>query len=226
MTAIGIDGYPAGWVAARVDPGSPGVSWATADVAGIGSLLDPGCVIGIDMPVGLVDEGWRECDLEAKRQLGRAGSRVFMTPPRAVLELGISAPNAEVQALSRRLTGQGSSRQAMGLAQRVLVLDTTLARAESGLRDRVLEVHPELAFAEMAGRVLASKKSAAGVGQRLSALRTWLTDVDQALACTPPDVPVDDALDALAAAWSAARWRDARARTLPPAATRPPFIVI
>ena len=226
MTVIGIDGYPAGWVAARVEPGSPAVTWATTDVAGIGSLLDPTCVIGVDMPIGLAEEGWRTCDLEAKSHLGRSGSRVFMTPPRAVLELGITAPNAEVQALSRRLTGQGTSRQAMGLAERILALDAALASLRSDDRAGVVEVHPELTFTELTGRVLASKKSAAGVGQRLLALRAWLPDLDRALAGAPADVPVDDALDALACAWSADRWRTARARTVPGDAGAPPCIVV
>lgn len=226
MVVIGIDGYPSGWVAARVDPRSPDVTWSTSDVDGIGTLLDPTCIVGVDMPIGLADRGWRPCDLEARSALGRAGSRVFLTPPRAVLELGIAAPNDDVQHLSRLLTGQGTSRQAMGLAERILVLDDVLAHTTTDGHAIVLEVHPELAFAEMTGTVLASKKSAAGVGQRLVALGAWLDDVDRALSGAPPDVPVDDALDALAAAWSAARWRDGRARTLPSSATSPPFIVV
>lgn len=226
MSVMGVDGYPAGWVAARLKPGSVGVTWVTCSVAGIGAVLDPESVIGIDMPIGLASTGWRQCDLEARAELGRAGSRVFLTPPRPVLELGIAAPNAEVQALSRTLTGQGTSRQAMGLAERILVLDAVLATTPPDARRRVLEVHPELAFAEMSGRVLASKKSAAGVGQRLLALATWLPDVESALATAPPDVPVDDALDALACAWSAARWRDGRARTIPTRTQGAPVITV
>jgi len=226
VAVIGIDGYPSGWVAARVDPRSRDITWSTSDVGGISTLLDPACIIGVDMPIGLVERGWRECDLAARSALGRAGSRVFLTPPRAVLELGIAAPNDDVQHMSRLLTGQGTSRQAMGLAERILVLDNALTHASSDRHATVLEVHPELAFAEMTGQVLASKKSAAGVGQRIAALGAWLDDVGRALASAPHDVPVDDALDALAAAWSAARWRDGRARTLPPSATEPPFIVV
>ena len=226
MTVIGIDGYPSGWVAARVTVASNDVTWSTSDVAGTATLLDPECVVGIDMPIGLANEGWRECDVQAKAELGRAGSRVFMTPPRAVLELGIEAPNTEVQALSRTLTGQGTSRQAMGLAERILALDAALTTSPATVRGTVLEVHPELAFAELAGQVLESKKTAAGVGQRILALRSWLPAVDQILASAQPGVPVDDALDALACAWSAARWREGRARTVPPGATAAPFIAV
>lgn len=228
MTVTGIDGYPRGWVAARLDPlvSSPTIHWATCEVTDIASLLGTDDVVGIDMPIGLADRGWRECDHQARTALGRAGSRVFLTPPRAVLALGLGAPNADVQRLSRELTGQGTSRQAMGLAERILALDTALAARPTDDTRSIIEVHPELSFAEMAGRPLASKKGAAGVGERLQALSVWLPDPASALAGVPHDVPVDDALDALACAWSAQRWRCASARTLPASAVTAPCIVI
>lgn len=227
MTVIGIDGYRGGWVAARVTTRAARltVAWTTCTVHAIGDLLDPTCIVGVDMPVGLAHGGWRECDTLARAALGRAGSRVFMTPPRAVLELGLAAPNDVVQQRSRELTGQGTSRQAMGLAERILALDAALSLGPDQ-RGRVLEVHPELAFAEMAGCVLAGKKTAAGVGQRLIALQSWLPSAESALAQAPDDVPVDDALDALACAWSAARWHAGTARTLPEDAAEAPFIAI
>lgn len=226
MTIIGIDGYPGGWVAARVDRSTSDVQWSVCEVAEIAMLLDPACTVGIDMPIGLAEAGWRDCDLLAKTELGRAASRVFLTPPRSVLQLGLAAPNARVQEESRRLTGQGTSRQAMGLAERILALDAALAgRAGSGTGS-VIEVHPELSFAEMAGRPLASKKSAAGVGERLEALSAWIPDPAAALARAPHDVPVDDALDALACAWTAQRWGAGTGRTLPPSAEAAPRIVV
>ena len=223
MTApiIGIDGYPRGWVAARIDDDV--LTWSTGAVDAIADLLDPKAVTAIDMPIGLADTGWRACDIAAKTQLGHAASRVFMTPPRSVLQLGFGAPNQVVQDLSRELTGQGTSRQAMALAERILALDAAVESRQSG-RGTVLEVHPELSFAQMAGRVLASKKSARGVAERLDALTTWRPRVLHEIAHAPADVPVDDALDALACAWSAQRWLTGAAETLPIGSTEPPFI--
>lgn len=220
---IGVDGYRGGWVAARVtgSAASATVMWATCSVGAISELLDPACVVGIDMPIGLADSGWRACDQHAKQVLGRAGSRVFLTPPRAVLELGMGAPNAVVQERSRALTGQGTSRQAMALAERILVLDSALTRHRG--RD-VIEVHPELSFAQLAGTVLAPKTTAAGVGQRIAALGAWLPGVVVALAHAPADVPVDDALDALACAWTAQRWEAGTAVTVPEDRDTGPFI--
>jgi predicted RNase H-like nuclease len=221
IAAAGIDGYPGGWVRATL--ARDAITWSTAAVDGIADLLDAHTITAVDMPIGLSDDGLRDCDRLARRELPGAASRVFTTPPRPVLALGLAAPNADVQALSAHLTGAGVSRQALGLATRILALDAALAANPALI---AVEVHPELSFAELAGRVLVRKKSAAGVGERIAALLTWRDDIATTLASVPPDVPIDDALDALAALWSAVRWRDDRARTLPAAAVERPFIAI
>jgi predicted RNase H-like nuclease len=201
---IGIDGYPGGWVGA-VWSGST-VTWRTAPIGAFDTLCDEAAVICVDIPVGLADHGWRSCDLRARELLGAARSRVFMTPPRDVILLGLSVPNEEVQQVARELTGQGVSRQALGLATRVLDVDGQLPDP------RILEVHPELSFQRMAGEVLPSKKQARGVARRISSLSQALVDIDvlAALEACPADVPIDDSLDALAALWTARRHADGR----------------
>ena len=219
--AVGIDGCPGGWIAACLADGS--VAWSFAAVADIATLIPAGAWVGVDMPIGLLASGLRECDALARRELPGAASRVFTTPPRPVLELGPTAPNADVQALSRALSGQGVSRQALHLAPRILALDAALSALPG---HRVVEVHPELAFAELAGRVLDRKATPEGLQQRVAALGTWLPGVDALLAGRPAGVPVIDALDALATLWSAMRWRDGFARTIPSGATEVPFVVV
>ena len=229
---VGIDGYRGGWVAVR-HVGRSGAAdaatadsldWATAPVDAIGDLLPDRCIAAIDMPIGLLDSGERECDALARRRLPGATSRVFVTPPRAVLELGLQAPNDQVQRLCRALTGSGVSRQALGLASRVLALDHYLAGNADAV---VVEAHPEISFCAMtAGPPLASKKCAAGVGQRMAALRSWLPEVDAVVSRAPTEVPIDDALDALACLWTAQRWAAGTAATLPERAQARPFIAI
>jgi predicted RNase H-like nuclease len=217
---VGIDGYPGGWVAARLHQDT--VTWATAGVDGVSDLISQDAITAIDMPIGILDSGERECDLLARRALSGAASRVFITPPRRVLEIGLAAPNHAAQEAARQLMGKGVSRQALGLATRILALDAALNQIEGV----VLEVHPEISFAELAGHVLDSKKRARGIGQRMAALETWLPNAADIVADTPADVPIDDSLDALAALWSAARWRDGNARTLPVGTRVRPFIAI
>ena len=113
--------------------------------------------------------------------------------------------------------------QALALGPRILALDAALA-ADPSLD--VVEVHPEVCFAELTGEVLPPKKTTAGATRRIAALQAWRPDVLDTLADTPGDVPLDDALDALAALWSAVRWGAGRARTLPEGATDRPFIAV
>jgi predicted RNase H-like nuclease len=79
--------------------------------------------------------------------------------------------------------------------------------------DRVVEVHPELSFRELDCRVRDRKGSARGTIQRLGALRAVM-DVEEALTEAPPGIPVTDALDACAAAWSARRIADGAAESV------------
>lgn len=85
------------------------------------------------------------------------------------------------------------------------------------LQSRAVEVHPEVSFARLAGATLPPKRTAAGRGARLDVLASWLPDPDAALAAAPRPARPDDALDALAAAWSARRWLAGEAEVLPSA---------
>ncbi len=151
-------------------------------------------VAGIDMPLGLLESGWREADREARGLLGPRRSSVFAIPPRAVWT------QASYQAAGQRcreLTGQGFSIQAWGL--RAKLLEANRYRGTCG--HRLYEVHPELAFGAMAGAPLAlSKHTAAGRDMR----RELLSRAGIAIPPVPP-APVTDTLDAAAVAWSA--WR-------------------
>ena len=217
QSLAGIDGYAKGWVIAILRDRH--IVWRTCGIHELKSELTECDVIGIDIPIHLVTTGWRACDREAKVAMGKSGSRVFMTPPKAVLELGFAAPNEEVQRLSIELTGKGVSRQAMALAERVLAVNALLPD------ERFHEVFPELVFAALDGAVLPSKKTAAGAGARMRALDPWLTTLGTSCALLmkqcPTDVPVDDALDALAALAGALRISNGVANRWPASGNQP-----
>jgi len=207
---LGVDGARGGWVAASVEVDR--TSGRTADVAFraladiAAALATDAAAVGVDMPVGLPDTGRRECDLIAKALLGRAHSRVFLTPPRAVL---YAAGYAEALLVHRRLVdGRGLSVQTWHLVPRMREVDAVAGDP------RLVEVHPELSFAALAGQVLASKHTAAGRAQRLAVLRAWVPGLGETIRL-PAGRTAGDALDALAAAWSAARWLAGTGRSLP-----------
>ncbi len=75
------------------------------------------------------------------------------------------------------------------------------------LDQRLIEVHPEVSFRQLAGRPLESKKTMLGQNQRLEALATAGIHLDH---------PVnDDLLDAAVGAWTAGRYAQGQALPLP-----------
>ena len=196
---LGVDGWRGAWVGALLG-GRRVTLLALADAHAVLEVPDVE-LIGIDMPIGLSDDGARACDVQARRRLGRAGSSVFPAPLRVVLGCADYAAACEE---SRAASGKALSVQAWNLVPAIRSLDEALGEPPS---DRVVEVHPELAFRALDDRVDTPKASARGLAQRIRALQPVM-DVLDALAAAPPGVPAADALDACAAAWSARRLAD------------------
>jgi predicted RNase H-like nuclease len=192
---IGVDGCRGGWIAAAVEDGTVDWSWC-ADIV---PVVRQRVVTGIDVPIGLLDRGHRACDTEARRRVGTRRSSVFPAPSRQVLS---AVSYADARRILNELGGASMSAQAFGIVRAIKSVDDVMSRS---LEKRLIETHPEVSFATMTGSELAPKKTAAGVAQRISALGAWI-DVLGALASVPAGVPIDDALDALACAWSAQRF--------------------
>jgi predicted RNase H-like nuclease len=196
----GVDGTKGGWVAITLEDGR----FDSDHVLPMGTTFDElgdVAVIAIDVPIGF---GPREADDAARRLLGgRAASTVFRTPTRALLE-GPFGP------------GLGISAQAHALGPRILQA-TRLAETDP----RISEVHPEVSFRAMndGSPLQHRKKSAGGALERIALLRRQGIELD-ALTVTAT-APLDDVVDAAAAAWSARRIARGEAESLP----HPPELV-
>jgi len=215
VRVTGVDACRGGWVAVSlpVSPDGAGPTITVTVGASLAALLAPEedpwgtAVVGIDMPLGLLEAGWREADRAARRLLGPRRSSVFATPPRAVwAETSYRAANQRC----RELTGQGFSIQAWGL--RAKLLEANRYRETCG--HPLYEVHPELAFGTLAGVPLAASKHS-GVGRDLR--RELLARAGIAIPGGHPATILGDILDAAAVAWSARRIAAGRAVTLPSA---------
>jgi predicted RNase H-like nuclease len=161
-------------------------------------------VVGIDMPLGLLADGWREADALARRALGRRGVTVFAIPPRPVWR---QPTYAEANRVCRELTGKGLSAQTWGLRGKLLEADAYRRKSPAQL----YEVHPELAFAALAGAPIAtSKHTPAGLATR----RKLLTRAGLTLPAKVAGAAENDLLDAAAVAWSARRIAAGEAVTL------------
>lgn len=215
-TVTGVDGCAAGWVAVTLGPESrTAATWVRIAVAATLDGLPLTGVTGIDMPLGLLDAGWRDADLLARRALGRRGVTVFAIPPRAVWEC---ETYAEANLVCRDLTGKGFSVQAWGLRRKIAEADEFRRRAQPAPSPvQLFEVHPELAFTALAGAPLPdSKHTAAGLAVR----RALLAAVDITLPTRVPGAAEDDLLDAAAVAWSARRIAAGQATVLTSPAQR------
>ena len=205
--AVGVDAYKGGWVAIVLRNRSV---HRCGVYSGFQELLDDhpsASVVAVDIPIGLPVSGGREADSLARKLVGPRRSSVFPTPPRSVLE---AASYSDALAMARNLGVGGISKQSFGLAPKILQVDE-IARGD----DRIHEVHPEVSFRRMAGQPLKySKKSWNGASQR----RLLLAQHDIVL---PDDLgeagltPIDDVLDAAAAAWTADRISRGKAVSLP-----------
>ena len=158
-------------------------------------------VVGVDIPIGIPESGPRPADIAARRFVGARGSSVFPTPVRPVLE----APTyAEARAIAVELTDKSVSSQSYALRHRILEVDEHARRDE-----RVIEVHPEVSFSELARRPLRSKHRTGGLAERRALLDEAGIDMPESV----PRIAEPDLLDATVAAWTAARF--ARDEALP-----------
>jgi predicted RNase H-like nuclease len=148
--------------------------------------------VAIDIPIGLPRQGQRRCDVEARRLLGPRRNSVFPAPVRAALGC---TTWAEAGARTREVDGRGLSHQVFNLFAKINEVDSLLSPMH---QEHVVEAHPELCFAAMAGAPLVhGKRTPAGRAERSELLRVAVTRL--------PGAAVDDVLDAHAALWTARR---------------------
>jgi predicted RNase H-like nuclease len=204
VAVLGVDGWRGEWVGALLD-GRSVTLLVLPDAAAVLAVPDVE-VIGIDMPIGLSEDGVRACDLEARRRLSRAGASgtVFPAPVRPVLA---AHSYAEARRLAVAASGRSISAQSWNLVSSIRQVDDALGDPPT---ERVVEVHPELAFRSLDPRVRDRKALPRGQTQRIRALLPVM-DVLDGLAEAPAGPPVVDMLDACAATWSARRIADGAA---------------
>lgn len=187
LRICGVDGCPGGWIVAD--------EVGCRVVPNLAELVSGYDIIGIDMPIGLAEDGMRACDIGARKALFHRASTVFSAPPRSLLAI-TDYPTANAR--SRECFGRGISKQSFMIWGKIRELD-----AHAQLHpDRFVEIHPECSFAAMAGEPLPTKHSDPGKKFRKKFLGKHFGDL--------PDVPsgahTADLLDSYAVLWSARRF--------------------
>ena len=201
---VGLDGTRGGWVAVALRGGEFLAARLLAGAPEALSQWPKAEAYGIDIPIGLVD-ATRHADAAARAALGRRGSTVFPAPCATALA---QETYAEANVTQRRLVAAGLSKQAYMLKERIV------DAARVAKDPRVHEIHPELAFARIAGEPLPPKRTWAGMRARIR----WLGHRGVTLPEDLGDVgraPVDDVLDAAVVALAAKHVREGTARKFP-----------
>ncbi len=141
----GVDGCPAGWIAALWDGAGRLTSQLCQNFAEVMAL--PARVIAVDMPIGLPERSGRPPEREVRAKLGERQSSVFAVPSeRAVY----CADYAQACAVNLRHSDPPKkvSKQCFHLFPKMREIDALIAPDH---QSRIFESHPELAFWMMNG---------------------------------------------------------------------------
>lgn len=219
VDVIGVDGCAGGWIAASRDARGAVRCRRVDTLAELFRASNRPRVVAVDIPIGLLGRGARDCDVEARRLLGVRKSSVFPAPIRPVLT---ATSQADASRIRHQVEDKRVSMQAWAIVPKIVEVDGFL-RADEARREIVREVHPEVSFFFLNGErpMSAPKKTADGQAERLSVLRKWGGEaIVEALARRRElRCKADDIVDALVALWTAERIACGRAVSIP---ARPP----
>ena len=203
---VGIDGCRGAWIAVSMGIGDQYLNWRKYQ--SLSELLKEAAdieVVGIDIPIGLPEKGPRDCDVNARKLLGKRGSSVFPAPIRAVLSAKDYRHACDIR---EKIEGKKMSKQAWAIVQKIREVDFLL-KERGELRSLFYEVHPEVSFYFMGGDEpnRHSKKQRLGIEERIKKLVPHFgTNYGYVRGIQDEHgVSEDDVVDALAALWSAGR---------------------
>lgn len=208
VSAIGVQSCNAGWLAVHEHGGDFDfvVEKKFADLA----KRFPRAFVGINLPIGLLDEGVRNCDSLARKRMGEQGNTIQDAPLRPTLA---AQNNEEANELRKKIDGQKYSESEWQRLLKIREVDEVVMKDEN-LRGRIYEVHPELSFAHLnygkpiSGTITSVEGREARINALVSAWRReW---IDEMLArvekeYSPDEVAPDDLINAIACLWSTQR---------------------
>lgn len=211
----GADGCKTGWLCLLAEStNAPLTAFIAPTFQTLVDRLPQGGILAVDIPIGIPDCGPRQCDIEARRQLGPRRSSVFPAPIRAVLE----SPSYEQACATRQaIDGKRMSKQAFAITPKIREVDLVLRGGDVAGRE-VRECHPEVSFALWAGAPLSfAKKKVEGRAERAALIDAVWPGLRENLRRTLPRgaYATDDLHDAFAALWTAARICSGSALVLP-----------
>ena len=202
---VGVDGCRAGWIALALSPGNN-----RSQVNVFGRFADlvaeygPAAVIAVDMPIGLPNRiagSGRGPEQSIRPYLGARQSSVFSIPARAAVEAETYRDACDL-AQQYSEPSRKVSKQVFNLFGKIREIDRLL-QADMGLRERLIECHPEFAFCRLNSMVpMATPKkirgavNPEGVAERVELLAQYGIDRDLFADGPPRGAAMDDLVDA------------------------------
>ena len=204
MHIAGVDGCRGGWLCVEELNGAVR-GHIIESLAALLAALPTLEVVAIDIPIGLPEQGKRDCDTAARKALSPTRtSSVFPTPVQGVL---LEERYSDANLKHRNIDGRGLSRQAFAILPKIREVNLTL-QPNPALQQRVREIHPEVCFAVWNHGVPMRYRKATREGQ---AEREQLIDAvwpgqrTAILDRLQGRYEIDDLNDAFAALWTAHR---------------------
>lgn len=202
---VGVDGCRAGWITLALHPGESRpkvhIFGSFADlIAGFGSTA----TVAVDMPMGLPDRvtgSGRGPEQTIRPYLGARQSSVFSIPARAAVEAETYGEACDLS-LQTSDPPRKVSRHAFHLFGKIREIDCLL-QSDTGLRERLIESHPEFAFCRLNAMVpMATPKKIRGVvnpqgiAERIGLLASHGIAPDIFADGPPRGAAMDDLVDA------------------------------
>jgi predicted RNase H-like nuclease len=207
MKYIGVDACRKGWFAVSMGPYN---AWEIEIFDSIGDLWDEcqcNALILIDIPIGLPDNGIRECDVEARKLLKKRAASVFPVPCRQAIHADTYKKACRI---NKKILGVKLSVQTWNISGKIREVDDLLCKNEKARRC-VRESHPEVCFWALADQrpMTYNKKTDRGVAERLKLLRRINSETEKIVNSAMQrflrkDLARDDILDAIVLGISAA----------------------
>jgi predicted RNase H-like nuclease len=228
----GVDGCPAGWLVAFVQPQGDSVRLAVvAEFAQVPAAPEAPAVVAVDMPIGLPERsgpGGRAAENAVRPLLGQRQSSVFSVPSRAAV-YATDYREACRLALATSDPPRKVSKQLFMIAPKIREVDAVL-RAAPERAAIVFESHPELAFWRLNGeraldlpKKVKGRPHPGGLALRRDLLHRAGIPSAVLKSAPPPGCGPDDVLDALACALTARRLHAGTARPYPDPPPRDAF---
>jgi predicted RNase H-like nuclease len=210
----GVDGCPAGWIAALWNGAEQLTLRLCASFADVMAL--PARIIAVDMPIGLPQRSGRPPEREVRAKIGVRRSSVFSVPSHASIQCLDYREACRTNLLNYEPPRQ-VSQQCFHLFPKMREIDALVAPRD---QSRIFEPHPELAFWVMNGgtplglpKKMRGQPHASGLDLRRDLLRKNGVPVDGiSHGYRRRDVGPDDLLDACACTFVA--WRILNGRSI------------